>query len=177
MSSSEQAHNPEQRLPRWEMNLSWADLVVAVLERKIIPPDVPDTLSSRTYYRDFRTASGDTLEVRGTQFQGDTGRIEESLWRLVIRPVAENDGAQQPTRTPYGLHIGRPVDESDPYEVKQLGSDIPLPPEAVEAVLSTVVTMVPISEAESIDDNIQRLRQEQEPQWPPETGNLTPPHN
>ena len=158
MPSPEHHNTPEQNLPRWEMDLSWSDLLVAVLERKVITLDTRvKSLHGDSYVRRFRTASGDDMEVWAIQFRGDDGHIEDSAWRLNVSPSVNSEGNDQ-SRTPYGLSISRPGADKPygPYEAKPIGSDISLSTEATEALLSTVVTMVPISEAEHFDDYLQR---------------------
>jgi hypothetical protein len=156
------------------MELSWADLVVAVLERKVIPPDIPVDAQIKDvtdeYMREFRTANDDYLRASVIQFRGEDGRIDDSSWRLYIKPGAPGaDNTEQGSRTPYGLSITREGLEQSygPYEVRPNGSAIPLPPEAIEAVLSTVVTMAPIGEPVPFVDYLRQQVQDGFPSQEP----------
>lgn len=156
MSSREHTPSPERRLPQWEMDLSWEDLVVAVLERKVIPAGpLAHLTEDDTHYDDclrmFRTSNGDQLVAWVIHDRRKDGEIENSVWSLAITPgeAASGNGVSPPS--PYRFHIERRSDHPNtPYEVNQVGSDIPLPSEAVEALLTTIVTMTPTSETESL---------------------------
>lgn len=149
MPSREQQQTPEHSLPRWEMNLSWAELVVAALERKVISPDAPvDSKLVTNYSRSFRTVSGDHIIAWGSQTRNELHQIEDSIWTLSVTPQ-KFSGSVEGNSTSYRLCISKADIENidSPYRVTPLGSQIPLSSEATEALLGTVVTMVPMGEA------------------------------
>ena len=145
MPSHEYSSSPERRFPQWEIDLGWADLVVAVLERKVIPADALTQLPVGAhpyddYLRIFRTSSGDRLAAWVIHTRNGESRIESSMWSLSVTPRGKS-GENTQSSTAYRLHISRTHknDPNLPYEINQVGSDIPLSPSAAEGLLNIVV--------------------------------------
>lgn len=140
---------PERHGPRYEFRLTWEELVIATLERKVAYPDDP-TADRGDYFcrRYFRVPTGETVRATGTlagAVHPTEGDYSDETWSLVITSPA-TDG--NPVAKPYQLFIQ--ADEHDHYRVTQGDSDIPLGPESVEALFVTVATMSPIGPTEFI---------------------------
>jgi hypothetical protein len=146
--SHEQSHNAEQRRPWWEMNLSWGDMLIAVLERKVIDPEAPnypaEHLDVTDATRYFRSINGDDVIVWGAP---DAGK-HNSLWKVGVTPVAVEG---KPLRAPYGFWISDLSDNGlEGYQVADFDSrsNIPISSVAAEALLGMVATMVPVSDTD-----------------------------
>jgi hypothetical protein len=160
--SHERLTSPEQRHPRWEMDMTWNDMLVAMLERKVIAatdPGEPLDETQNQVVRRFKTPDGGYVSVWGWQFEGgDEGRPVDSMWTFgITRPSGGASGREPELQTSYYTVDNWSHDPYINYEGYQVveartGNRTPLSPTVVESIVGTIATMTPITETEYTND-------------------------
>jgi hypothetical protein len=148
MSREQPPSTSEQKYPHWEMQLSWGDLLVAVLERKVIAEDDPSYPTKRFDWcqRQFTALNGDALIIGGDP------QSSIQMWTINITPKIDADSDVAYNTAPSCEFVIDRDDDNEAYKVEIRDGDqhFPIAPQLVEALLGTIATMVPTSETEYI---------------------------
>ncbi len=122
--------------------MSWGDLLVAVLERKMISEDDPDYDQRATCVRNFQAQNGDTINVYGS-----AGEDTDSVWYVTVTPPAKSKD-DQPRRTCFLVYAGEGDGKSYGVNIAENGASFPVSSDVVEALFTGVATMTPTSDTE-----------------------------
>jgi hypothetical protein len=123
------------------MDYTWGDMLVAVLERKVIDPDAPNYPAPHLNVSDarrlFRANNGDGVYVMGVR-----SNTQYSKWTVQVYP-AQVEG--KPQHEPYALRVTKV--EQDGFQQYQVvdadNDDMPISPDGAEALLGVIATMKP----------------------------------
>jgi hypothetical protein len=133
----------ERKYPRWEMQMSWGDLLVAALERKMISESDPNYDRRATCVRSFQAQNGDVINVHGS-----AGEDTDSVWYVFVTPPTKGENDQPHVTTSFLVYAGEGDGNSYGVNIAENGASFPVSFNVVEALFTEVVTMTPTSDTE-----------------------------